>query len=262
MSTALMTRKSVYALNSDEVLRLRNAFTALYNQPIAGQQSLVSKYANSYQEQASILITYGHYQRNDLLFLPWVRAYIHSFEQALQTVDATLTMPYWDYTSTDAIKRGIPPLLADTTYEDNGKELPNPLYQANYKFPLQTFRAEQAETTALKAAVPLLQNALAETSFVDFSLAIYQVDIASHIYIGGSAKNTETTAYDPIFWFTHCQLDHFWAQWQGLHADQQVPSSVLSATLQPFWAKASDAKASFLTGQDVSTTSELGYVYA
>jgi|GEM_PF-532616 len=37
----------------------------------------------------------GH---NDSAFLPWHRQFLYQFEQALQTVDPTVTLPYWDWT--------------------------------------------------------------------------------------------------------------------------------------------------------------------
>ncbi|MEM9220028.1 MAG: tyrosinase family protein [Cyanobacteria bacterium P01_F01_bin.150] len=36
-------------------------------------------------------------------FLPWHRQFLLDFEQALQTVDASVTIPYWDWTDPDAL---------------------------------------------------------------------------------------------------------------------------------------------------------------
>lgn len=259
MSTPYV-RKSVYDLSTEEIERLRKAFKSLYDEPIAANQQLVSKSANRYQQLANILITQGHYQRNDLLFLPWARAYFYEFEQALRKVDPLVSLPYWDYTSKKAIAFGIPPVIADETYLVNGEKVTNPLFKAQYKFPLQTYREVNTSTKSLLAAVPVRNEAMAQDNFIDFSLSIYPVDIISHVYIGGSSKDTNTAAYDPIFWFTHCQLDHMWDQWQQGKTDQQVPNSVLNASLKPFVQQV-DSKAAFLTGADVMDTASLGYVY-
>ena len=97
------------------------------------------------------------------------------------------------------------------------------------------------------------------SNFIDFGTSIYATDIVSHSYIGGSSANTQTTSYDPIFWFTHCQLDHFWWQWQQNHPDgnDTVPNSVKSATLAPFMKTKKEA----LKGKDVLNTEDLGYTY-
>lgn len=262
MSTSTYVRKSVYDLNEEEQQNLRNAFQALYEKPVVLDSSVVNAFANSYQELANILITAGHYQRNDLLFLPWARAYFFTFEQALRKVDASITLPYWDYTSAQAIEEGIPSLIADPTYHENGVERSNPLFSAKYKFPLQTYREVDENTKPLIAAGPVRDQAMQQTNFIDFSLGIYPVDIFSHAYIGGSSANTNTAAYDPIFWFTHCQLDHFWYQWQQLTEHQQVPSSVEKAELKPFLASATaEGGIGFLTGADVLDTANLGYTY-
>lgn len=255
-------RKSVYDLSSEEIQTLRNAFSDLYAKPVAGEQSLVSKFAKRYQELANILITLGHYQRNDLLFLPWARAYFYTFEQALRTVEPSVTLPWWDYTCQKAIEEGIPALLSDESYVDaNGQTQANPLFQAAYKFPVKTYREVADSTAALSSAVPVKEAAMSQSEFVNFSVGIYPVDIISHVYIGGSSANTNTAAYDPIFWFTHCQLDHFWWQWQQQHDNQGMPGSVMNAKLQPFVQQSEDASV-FLTGSDVLNTEDLGYTYA
>jgi len=262
MATSPYVRKSIYNLSNEERQNLRNAFQSLYEAPLVGNQSLVSEFANRYQELANILITFGHYQRNDLLFLPWARAYFYTFEQALRKIDDSVTLPYWDYTSSQAIKEGIPSLIADPTYMVDGEECPNPLFAALYKTPLRTFRDEAENTDGLIVARLQQDNAMVQTNFMDFGLTIYPVDIMSHVYIGDSSKDTRTAAYDPIFWFTHCQLDYSWSQWQQSNRDQQVPASVLGAQLKPFLLdSASSAEAAFLTGRGVMQTTQLGYVY-
>ncbi|MDF1698604.1 MAG: tyrosinase family protein [Saprospiraceae bacterium] len=260
-------RKSVYDLSKKEIYNLRVAFERLYTTPSENNESIMM-----YQEKASILISDGHYQRNDMLFLPWARAYFADFEQALQNVfpDAkpSIALPYWDYTSKKAIARGIPSLLADEYYEtveknEKGKKhkviKKNPLHHATYTLPLQTFREEKKNTVLLRAARKCAKTALRSKDFVTFGTSIYLADIQSHIYIGGSSGNTNTTSFDPIFWFTHCQLDHFWFKWQqGAFGNLGIPDSVLNASLKPF----SNPNAySPMKTKDVLDTINLGYIY-
>ena len=248
-------RKSVYDLSEKEISNLRKAFNRLYKNRV-------------YQEKAGILIKDGHYMRNDMLFLPWARAYFADFEKALQdavpNAKPVIMLPYWDYTSKTAREEGIPPLLADQYYKTKkkGKKKSNPFYRAEYEIPLYTFRNDAPNNKLLDSALALSSKAMQADDFVTFGTEIYLADIASHMYLGGSSANTSCTAYDPIFWFTHCQLDRFWNQWQKQPEREDLgasgmPNSVLNASLQPF---SNDEEVTLKT-TDVLNTENLGYTY-
>ncbi|MCE7993609.1 MAG: tyrosinase family protein [Roseivirga sp.] len=261
MTNEIYSRKSIYALSGDEKTALRDAFSVLYTTPEADSQSLESKVPKRYQQLAIILNEFGHYQWNDLLFLPWARAYFWWFEQALRSVSPGISLPYWDYTSSRAIAEGLPEFFTDETYvSSDGTTKANPLLLANYKFPFSTFREVKENTDLLSKAAKLIPEVNNQTGFIDFSLSVYPVDILSHSYIGGSSANPNSASYDPVFWFTHCQLDHLWWQWQKDHHDHEVPVSVKKTQLMPF-TKESDEKSVILTGEDVLNTVELGYRY-
>src|ERR1041385_6121562 len=64
-------------------------------------------------------------------FFPWHRLYLFYFERVLQKAagDATLRLPYWDYT--DPANVAMPKEFTTPTYVDeNGKTVSNPLYEA------------------------------------------------------------------------------------------------------------------------------------
>ncbi|MBV8369350.1 MAG: tyrosinase family protein [Candidatus Eremiobacteraeota bacterium] len=65
----------------------------------------------------------------------------------------------------------------------------------------------------------------------------------------GDMQNGAFTAFDPIFWFHHSNVDRLWAQWQALHpsAHPDDPTAVL-----PPWN---------FTVQDTYSTRKLGYEY-
>lgn len=65
----------------------------------------------------------------------------------------------------------------------------------------------------------------------------------------GDMVNAGVTAYDPIFWGHHSNVDRLWAQWSSLHAGAGPDN--LSAVLPPF----------SLTVEDTLDTSNFGYEY-
>ena len=46
------------------------------------------------------MLSWGH---GDSVFLPWHRELLYQFEQLLQSVDPTLTIPYWDWTRNQSV---------------------------------------------------------------------------------------------------------------------------------------------------------------
>jgi tyrosinase len=65
----------------------------------------------------------------------------------------------------------------------------------------------------------------------------------------GDMQNGGATAYDPIFWFHHANVDRLWAEWQKLHPNVSPdnPTAVL-----PPWT---------LLVSDTASTRKLGYEY-
>src|SRR6476660_6368193 len=100
-------RKSATRLSATErdnflraVLTLKNTIanpTASASQQISIYDQFVAihLYAVNINFGASTGLNMGH---GDSGFCPWHRYYLYQFEQALQTVDPTVTLPYWDWT--------------------------------------------------------------------------------------------------------------------------------------------------------------------
>lgn len=83
-------RMNLDCLSDDQLAALRYAFRELYalNKWPADRRS--------YNNLA--LIHQDHCQHGWERFLPWHRAYLYEFEQAMQDVCPGVTMPYWDWT--------------------------------------------------------------------------------------------------------------------------------------------------------------------
>ncbi len=240
----LRVRKNILDLSQEEVADLRQAFTLLYE-------------SREYQQFAGILTRFGHTQQNDLLFLPWARAYFNEFELLLGKSVPGVTLPYWDYTSEASRQEGLPGIVASPVTDEHQ---PNPLYRAEWTEPLHTFR-QPMPPEALAETARLAGTALSFDDFVTFSTSIWKADIFTHIWLGGSSRSTPTTAFDPVFWFSHCNLDRFWDEWQQRYDDYSAPASVESADLKPFRID-DDGTPRSMTGADVLRTTEMGYVYA
>ncbi|MEM6452141.1 MAG: tyrosinase family protein [Cyanobacteria bacterium P01_D01_bin.105] len=110
-SRDLRTRKSVTALNSAE----KSAFIAAVNTlqstyPDGSQLSLYEQFVVQHiltmgfrQSLGATGPARGNPAHSYPAFLPWHRQFLLDFEQALQAVDASVTIPYWDWSDPDTL---------------------------------------------------------------------------------------------------------------------------------------------------------------
>ena len=76
----------------------------------------------------------GYCQHANVLFPVWHRYYVCRIEKALQSIDPSVAMPYWDQTSPESLSEGIPDLLLDFEVNiDDTKKIPNPLLSYTYQ---------------------------------------------------------------------------------------------------------------------------------
>jgi tyrosinase len=193
------------------------------------------------------------------LFLPWHRAYLYFFEQALRDQVRALrgfALPWWDWTSPQSHQNGIPAAYSDP--QAGGQ--PNPLASAEVD-PLaiqqggnavapQTARNEGPPGQLPSAAD--IENVLQLGDFLDFSGQLEDIHGGVHVWVGGHMGQIPYAAYDPIFWSHHGMIDRIWRLWQVRHPSAAVPGALLNQALPPF---------PMTVAQTIDMTT-LGYDYA
>ncbi|MEL6552538.1 MAG: tyrosinase family protein [Cyanobacteria bacterium J06621_11] len=107
----LFQRKSVTALTSAEKTAFVNALNTLQSTyPKGSQISLYEQFVVQHiltmgfrQSLGATGPARGNPAHSYPAFLPWHRQFLLAFEQALQTVDPNVTIPYWDWTDPNAL---------------------------------------------------------------------------------------------------------------------------------------------------------------
>ena len=86
---------------------------------------------------SDIAVWGGYCQHANVLFPTWHRFYLLKLEQALQTVlpDGDVALHYWDETSEESLKFGIPEIALNETVVIDGEEVDNPL--KSFTIPLE-----------------------------------------------------------------------------------------------------------------------------
>jgi tyrosinase len=261
-------RKSVATLTAGDLADLRAAFTAVMGisdergyQYFAGIHGLPLPGYCVHHDAAGVL---GNLPVG-ALFLPWHRAYLYFFEQALRDQVSGVTLPWWDWTTEPSQPSGLPAAYATETVDGQ----PNPLYQgpiiaipeAQWEgnaiagspggerlalrndtgvdpgpLPAVTFR-QPGVLASPPGGLPApadVQNALKAPTFVDFSQRVEQIHDSVHVWVGGTMSEIPVAAYDPIFYAHHTMIDRLWWLWQLQHPGAGPPARYLGASLPPF----------------------------
>jgi len=200
-------------------------------------------------------------------FLPWHRAYLLRFEQALRDIGHDVMLPWWDWTRT----REIPLIYGEENAPDGS---PNPLHsariselarrqgaQAEGEKGKETRRLAQFDETVRQPGRPgtrlptrgEIEYAIAEYKQYDqFRSEIEDYHGEAHVWVGGHMGNLPFAAFDPIFWAHHCMIDRIWRIWQLEHPGASFPETLRNKTMTPF----------NLTAGAVLDPTALGYDYA
>ena len=212
-ATTTRIRKDITTLSVGELALLKQAFAAIMAKDPSDP--------NSYFAQAGIHWypapnTYCMHHVPG--YNPWHRAYMLSFEDALRAVPgcASVTLPYWDITTP------FPDLLKSAPFDQYVlQEAASPDYPKGYatsRFPY----ADIAANLLSNGVTQDIQRAMSKTDWEDFhgfwANAAHNTIIAAHDAghnsIGPTMLLQEVAAFDPVFWFFHCNWDRLYWEWQ------------------------------------------------
>lgn len=174
---------------------------------------------------------------NGPAFLPWHREYLRRFELALQTIDPSVTVPYWNWgRSADAdvqvplqddrlgpagtganneVVNGYFKEAADPALNEQGWPIDNRVNRLAWQG--DTF-LRRNNTITMQNWDTEVTNALGQTNYDSFFTALESGPHNNvHGHIGGHMSEM-MSPNDPFFWIHHCQVDHVWAIWQRTHS--------------------------------------------
>lgn len=190
---------------------------------------------------------------------------------------------YWDWASDDTDSR-LPKAVTVSTAtvikpgSAGSTTIPNPLYNYYRKDRnAATVRGDTAEEDLVStfAERQSLTNALfTDAAYDDFSFNLEDIHNLVHVLIGGDMVDIAASAFDPIFWFHHTNVDRLMAIYQASHPSVYLTparhsptyalsgpgTDDLSTPLYPF--RHPDARE--WTSDDVKTAEsifEYGYAY-
>ncbi|WP_028591958.1 tyrosinase family protein [Paenibacillus massiliensis] len=222
-------RKEIRSLSPEELLALRRAMIEF--QLKEGQ--------GSYIDLAGYHGIPGHRcPHGSPLFLPWHRAYIRTFEQSLQSIDSTVSLPFWDWTSSESLAQGMASAHSDESFEMDGSILANPLMSGPIEDRSRnTRRMPPHELNQLRSFALSVNIAMSQINYLSFNNFIEEPHGSIHVWVGGQGGDMSSVpraAYDPIFWSHHSNVDRQWAIWQKCHINENPTDDLMSQLLDGF----------------------------
>lgn len=226
-------RRNVDDLTPDELADLRTAFAELKHRSVADRDDPRGYFAIAGHHGVPHWLSPHHTPQR--IFLPWNRAHMRLMDQALQSCIPSVTLPWWDWTTTPA----IPGAFAEPTVDGDT----NPLYLSETLVSPADIRdgAPLIEKTVRDPSAPEflpgaadLQEVLSRSGFAIFSDFCEGIHDRVHGWVGGTMGNIGYAAFDPIFWVHQCMVDRIWWLWQQDNEIEQPFAGWTDLVLEPF----------------------------
>ncbi|MEP7108022.1 MAG: tyrosinase family protein [Ferruginibacter sp.] len=233
------------------VLTLKNTI-ANPAAPVAQRISIYDQFAAVHLYATSVNVPAGGAPINmghqNSGFCPWHRYYILQFEQALQAVDPTVSLPYWDWTDHTATQtlifqnnfmgpNGGPggagggniqsgyfafnaPVALPVWWPAGlaGWRVKTQLQQGHGGTVQRGFGAFAALEIQANVQTCLNKNNYENPSgfrqYLESGAAGLNMHNGMHSWVGGNMGDNASSANDVIFFLHHCNIDRLWAMWQ------------------------------------------------
>lgn len=240
-STADKIREDESGLSDEK----KNKFIAVINELVSKVRQynkIVNIHGNMSHDMHSRNMMTGQVSRSGVQrFLSWHRAYLLEFEALLQSVDASVTIPYWNWTKTEIFPSWLDRLLPEGLVDLEGTQIPVK----------RTISVNDSLPNPAETKVGITDN----TTFTDFTLFLegarpYGAHNQVHNYVGGTMGTMYSPA-DPIFWMHHAECDRLWHIWQLAHAEEHASLIGNKAVMDPWQYRY----------KDLVDISALGYSY-
>ena len=184
----------------------RQAFTNAVNQLRADGEY------NKFVEQHQGAMGHGH---GGPAFFPWHREYILRFERALQAIDSSVNLPYWDWTVENLNSAGTESLIWRNDFMGGPGAMSNGSMTTG-PFSDWGLRRNAFNIFASPGTGGTIATRMASSNYTTFR-QIEGPHGAAHVWVGGDVGNPTIAPRDPVFWLIHANVDRLWSEWIRQH---------------------------------------------
>jgi tyrosinase len=277
MATQPRVRKNIDSLTPQELADYEHAISKLL-EISANDPESIDGYTYFEQLHDGDLGPCEH--KNDT-FMPWHRAHLFLFEEALRRSDpprtGAVTVPYWDWSALPSGRRYPKAFENESSvlFHDFRKDTPICRTDSAGSCDSLPFPRTELEARVLSVArwsTPDHQQSHLtfggheggeQDCSSQFGLGFGALEQPAHNtmhdgYIGGDMAQPPFAALDPIFFSFHCYLDLLWAQWQeNFDTDTDLEARLCGL----FKDREHRPENRFRVKDTLDTKTQLGYVY-
>jgi hypothetical protein len=272
--------------------RVRKNIDSLTSQELADYEHAISKLLEISRDDPESIDGYTYFEqlhdgnlgpcehKNDT-FMPWHRAHLFLFEEALRRSDPprteTVTLPYWDWSALPSGQRYPKAFENENSVLFHEFRNTTPICRTadeggceSLPFPRTYLEADVLSVPRWSAPEPQ-QSRLSfgghaggeQDCSSQFGLGFGALEQPAHNtmhgeHVGGSMADALAAALDPIFFSFHCYLDLLWSQWQE---EFETDTDLEARLCGLFKDREHRPENRFRVKDTLDTKNQLGYVY-
>ena len=227
-------RKEVRDMSRDELSRYQEAIKILNKR---GQPSKWFSFAKMYSD-------YKPQAVGNPGSLPWHRYFLRLIEMELQTIDCSITIPYYDWT-VNAGNQDKSLIWSANMFGGDGMDVTGCVQHHPFKDYYPPYRVpclrRHFNLSIQLADVVDIQYALNEPSYDTFRLSMELYLNLLKVWVGGHMAS-DLSPYDPLYISAAAFIDRIWWDWQKKHENGLLlyPQELRYVPMAPFKQTADD----------------------
>lgn len=205
-------RKNVASLTVTERQKYTNAVQTL-------------KDSGGYQVYIDIHAQAGAHGHGGPAFFAWHREFLRRYELDLQAIDATVSLPYWDWTVNNLNDAGTESLIWRDDMMGGPGDPGNGFAVTTGPFAGWGLRRNAFNIFNSPGGGGTIEGYLNRVPYWPKSTGFTATEWphgGAHVWVGGDMGFVPTAVKDPCFFMLHCNVDRLWAEWMSRNEDDPV----------------------------------------
>ena len=202
-----MCRKNLARLTPAERQAFVNAILTLKNN--GGYDTFIDQHAGA-----------GGHGHGGPAFFAWHREFVLRYEQALQDIDSSVHLPYWDWSVDNLNSAGTESLIWRDDFMGGPGVQANNFRVTTGPFAGWNIRRNAFIIFSSPGFGGQINNYLNNPTYTGFLGLEGGPHGGAHVWVGGDMGSIPSAPRDPTFFLLHCNIDRLWSEWINRHESE------------------------------------------